>query len=121
MIQIAALLLFMYCEEESILDEIAAAPDDTERRCVYADWLEERGDERWRFVRAEIELNICADQDRRHLKSAVLRLMKEGKPFDPAWKRRIMKHRLSEIMIALDAGASDRPKLRRKRSSRRSR
>lgn len=38
-------------EEEAFLDHIAEAPDDRLRRLVYADWLQERDDERDTWVR----------------------------------------------------------------------
>src|SRR4051812_23851017 len=42
-------------EETAFLDALAADPGDDVTRQVYADWLEERGDERGDYLRGEIE------------------------------------------------------------------
>ena len=43
-----------------MLDLIEAAPDDPERRLVYADWLEEIGDHRCFYVRNELLVEAAA-------------------------------------------------------------
>lgn len=43
-------------EEQGFLDQLAALPGDDVTRAVYADWLEERGDSRAAFLRAELAL-----------------------------------------------------------------
>lgn len=47
-------------EEQAFLDEILNSPGDDQVRLVYADWLEERGDDRSRYVRAEVEFSQLA-------------------------------------------------------------
>lgn len=108
--------------EFSILAEIDSVPDDPERRSIYADWLEERGDDRCEFVRAELELDECARAtDGRRLKSAIGRLVEVGARCDPTWRGLMMRYRVSEIMVAM-SGRQDAPrKRRRKRSNARQR
>jgi len=43
-------------DEEAFLRAIEEKPDDLARRLVYADWLEERGDPRARYLRLECQL-----------------------------------------------------------------
>src|SRR3712207_7138456 len=44
-------------DSDLLLDAIAAAPDDDGPRLVYADWLEEHGEQaRAEFIRAQVEL-----------------------------------------------------------------
>src|SRR5664279_1433486 len=43
--------------EQRFLAAIQANPDDREAREVYADWLEERGDERGEYLRLEAQLH----------------------------------------------------------------
>src|SRR3954463_6289309 len=42
-------------EEAAFLDALATNPGDDVTRQVYADWLQERGDERGDYLRGEIE------------------------------------------------------------------
>ncbi len=41
-------------EEQQMIDAVLADPHSDEARLVYADWLEERGDSRGGFLRAEL-------------------------------------------------------------------
>jgi uncharacterized protein (TIGR02996 family) len=50
----------------ALFQEILAHPDDDVPRLVYADWLEERGDPRGEFVRAQVELARMPIADRRY-------------------------------------------------------
>ena len=43
-------------EDLRFLEEIEHAPDDDDRRLIYADWLAERGDLRAEFLRMGIQL-----------------------------------------------------------------
>src|SRR5262245_51089708 len=43
--------------ETPFLEAIKAAPDDVAARLVYADWLEERGDQRGELIRLQEEMN----------------------------------------------------------------
>jgi uncharacterized protein (TIGR02996 family) len=52
-------------EELAFLTHLASNPGDDVTRLVYADWLDERGDERAGFLRAEQELaGLCEDDPR---------------------------------------------------------
>src|SRR4029078_1438463 len=42
--------------QAAFLDAIIPEPDDDAPRLIYADWLEERGDPRAEFIRAQCEL-----------------------------------------------------------------
>lgn len=53
-------------EEAGFLTHLAANPGDDVTRLVYADWLEERGDERGAYLRAEQELASMSENDARH-------------------------------------------------------
>jgi uncharacterized protein (TIGR02996 family) len=46
----------MSSEDLAFLEAIACAPADDVRRLIYADWLDERGDPRGPFIRAQVEL-----------------------------------------------------------------
>jgi uncharacterized protein (TIGR02996 family) len=53
-------------DDATFLRLIAAAPHDDAPRLVYADWLEERGDPRGRFIRVQCALaSLAADDGRR--------------------------------------------------------
>jgi uncharacterized protein (TIGR02996 family) len=52
-------------EEQAFLETLAAHPGDDVTRLVYADWLDERGDPRGRYLRLEIELAGAAEDDER--------------------------------------------------------
>lgn len=61
-------------DEEAFLDKIGAAPQDDSARLVYADWLEEQGDGRAAFLRAQV---------------AGVRLPEAEAAQDPAWLARV--------------------------------
>lgn len=62
-------------DERALLDAILADPDDDGPRLVYADWLEERGDERATYLRLEIEFRSAADAiERDRVERALRRL-----------------------------------------------
>ena len=53
---------------DALLAAILANPDDDTPRLVYADWLQEQGDEeRAEFIRVQIELEQCKPNSARHL------------------------------------------------------
>ena len=43
-------------EDRNFLEAVQANPDEIQMRLVYADWLEEKGDERCEFVRLHLIL-----------------------------------------------------------------
>ncbi|MFK8114672.1 MAG: TIGR02996 domain-containing protein [Rubripirellula sp.] len=106
--------------ELMILDDIQSAPEDSERRLVYADWLEERGDPRSEFVRCELEVEATSGAaDRRKLVCAVHKLREAGRDLDDAWKRCVMRSRTSEFLILLVSRSITRSDRRRSRRLRR--
>jgi uncharacterized protein (TIGR02996 family) len=50
-------------DEEAFLRAISAATDDVPLRLAFADWLEERGDERAAFIRLQVGLRDLARDD----------------------------------------------------------
>jgi uncharacterized protein (TIGR02996 family) len=56
--------------ESAFLDALAADPSDHTTRLVYADWLEERGDPRAAYVRADAALATIWPEDERWLPAA---------------------------------------------------
>jgi uncharacterized protein (TIGR02996 family) len=72
--------------DEEFLGAIAAAPADDAPRLAYADWLEERGDPRAAFLRAEVaftRLGPTAD--------GRARLLKQRAEVDPGWWPRLAR------------------------------
>ncbi len=55
-------------DETTFLSAIAANPEDTARRLVFADWLEERGDFRAEFIRTGIEFEQTPPYDPRRFR-----------------------------------------------------
>src|SRR4051794_11232974 len=51
--------------EGAFLEAIREQPDDDTPRLMYADWLEERGDERGEFIRVQCELARMDEEDER--------------------------------------------------------
>jgi uncharacterized protein (TIGR02996 family) len=52
-------------DHAAFMEAIVNRPDDDTPRLIYADWLEERGDPRGRFVRVQCALERMADNDPR--------------------------------------------------------
>ena len=53
----------MQTEAEAFLQRIRAYPDDDAPRLIFADWLDEEGDPRGRFVRVQLALASLAEDD----------------------------------------------------------
>ena len=72
-------------DDEAFIRAIVAAPGDGATRLVYADWLDERGDPRGAYLRAELEWA--------RLRSAAeaLPLRTEGTRFDPGWVAQVCR------------------------------
>jgi uncharacterized protein (TIGR02996 family) len=55
-------------DDDALLAAVAASPNDDAPRLVYADWLDERGDQRGEFLRLEVRLaagcGASGDRDR---------------------------------------------------------
>jgi uncharacterized protein (TIGR02996 family) len=79
-------------EEQGFLDAIKGRPEDLGLRLVYADWLDEHGDERSEYLRIDGELHkliralprseLLSDRKVRQLQ---LRLKRLGETLDAAW------------------------------------
>lgn len=61
---IRSLIFTLLPGEQELLNEILVNPDDA-ARLVYADWLEEQGDERAAYLRIEVELHRVPNGMRR--------------------------------------------------------
>src|SRR5271165_3238904 len=74
--------------DDAFCRAIAEAPEDTARRLVYADWLEEQGDPRAEFIRADLRLAAMSadDLDRPWLQD---QLQEMSTALDPAWLARL--------------------------------
>ena len=71
-------------EEVDFLREIEKSPTDETPRLIYADWLEEHGDERADYLRLECELHRLKHLTPQFIEvSEKLRAMRED--FDPHW------------------------------------
>jgi uncharacterized protein (TIGR02996 family) len=70
--------------DQGFLQAILASPDDDTHRLVYADWLDERGDPRGRYLRAEVQLAALTEEDPAYAaREAELQALREG--LDPTW------------------------------------
>ncbi|MFO0808814.1 MAG: TIGR02996 domain-containing protein [Gemmataceae bacterium] len=75
-------------DEAAFLRLIASAPDDDAPRLIYADWLDERGDPRGAFIRAQCALaRLPANDPRRADLEAVVNQLKAAHAAE--WTRRI--------------------------------
>lgn len=54
----------MQTEAEAFLQRIRAYPDDDAQRLIFADWLDEEGDPRGRFIRVQLALATLSENDR---------------------------------------------------------
>jgi large subunit ribosomal protein L7/L12 len=75
--------------EQRFLAAIQANPDDREAREIYADWLEERGDERGEYLRLEAQLHSIPQR------LAVLRAT-----VDPSWLQQV-ERRFDVLLVAM--------------------
>src|SRR4051812_24390716 len=68
----------MYDEQQAIIREIVARPDDDLPRLIYADWLEERGDPQGEFIRIQCALaqGGRSPEETRELRERELELLK---------------------------------------------
>jgi uncharacterized protein (TIGR02996 family) len=80
--------------DEAFLQEIREAPGDDAPRLVYADWLEERGDPRGAYVRAEAAWARGRDRGA----EAEARRRAEG--LDPVWVARVSRPPLGVCCVA---------------------
>jgi uncharacterized protein (TIGR02996 family) len=71
-------------EEQAFLDHLKADPSDDVTRLVYADWLEERGDPRGAWLRAEHELAATSEDDPRY-DALDLEVGEQSRQLDSEW------------------------------------
>jgi uncharacterized protein (TIGR02996 family) len=81
-------------EEEAFLRAIAAAPADDAPRLVYADWLDEHGDPRAEFLRAEVAFAAT-----RGAADSPVRLLEQRTKFDPSWWPRVARAAAGPRMV----------------------
>ena len=71
-------------DEEALLNSIRANPEDKPGRLAYADWLDERGDARGKFLRVQLAVRALSPDHARRL-SGEQRLSSLRKGLDPDW------------------------------------
>lgn len=88
------------CAEEEIafIREIAANPASDEARLVYADWLEEHGDPRAEFLRANLHLAEMSPKASEY-KDALERLRKLASDCDHKWAAIVSKVPIEKCSI----------------------
>lgn len=92
----------MNSDENGFLKEIAQHPNDDALRMIFADWLDERGDPRGEFIRAQCELaNGCWGMRRTLLQSKSKILLKKH---GAAWREPFKKWG----NVAFDKGLPER-------------
>ena len=72
-------------DDEAFLRAVVAAPGDEAPRLVYADWLDDRGDPRGAYLRAELKWNMAQTDE------AASGLRKLGKALSPVWVYRVTR------------------------------
>ena len=85
-------------ESAALLRNVIENPDDDPPRLVYADWLQERGDDdRAEFIRVQVEAHGCADEARRSelekRAAELLRAHREWYKEVQAWAREYARFR----------------------------
>src|SRR5438105_2566118 len=73
-------------DDDSFLQAIRAMPTDQALRLVYADWLEDRRDERGEYLRIQAKL-LGAARERKSRKELQARYKKLRSRIDPGWLR----------------------------------
>ena len=81
----------MSSNADEFIREIVHHPDDDAPRLVYADWLDERGDERGEFIRIQCRLESLGlrDPERPQLESRALRLVRRN---SKGWAGKLRRH-----------------------------
>jgi uncharacterized protein (TIGR02996 family) len=72
-------------DDEAFIRAIVAAPGDDAPRLVYADWLDDRGDARGAYLRAEVER--VKDQ----MAGGRAKAVRQAKGLDPVWAARVSR------------------------------
>ncbi|MCI0461760.1 MAG: ribosomal protein L7/L12 [Gemmataceae bacterium] len=87
-------------EDAAFIEALQASPEDDALRLVYADWLEERGDERADYLRTVAALASMPEEDQRYpdLRSRLLGLCDR---VDAEW-RRLVGRQFDVILIWVD-------------------
>lgn len=87
-------------DEQPFLDEIHAHPYDDGPRLVYADWLEDRGDDRAEYLRLEVELNGLAEGDAL-FEELSPRLRELRKAIEPRWLAEVGRTQIANCLAVL--------------------
>jgi uncharacterized protein (TIGR02996 family) len=80
-------------DDEAFIRAIVDRPGDDLPRLVYADWLDERGDPRGEYLRAEME-NVRRFQESSNAQHLMMWLATAGRlaePLDPVWVARVSR------------------------------
>ncbi len=99
-------------EDESFLAGISAARDDDTLRLVYADWLEERGEDvRGEYLRLLCALAALPQSQTRKRKPLQARLQHLRATIDPGWQWSVARRKsLEETWRHLDAQGAEMPR-----------
>lgn len=87
-------------DEQPFLDEINAAPYDDGPRLIYADWLEDRGDDRGEYLRLEVELNGLTEDDAL-FKELSPRLLELRKSIEAGWLAAVGRTQIVNCLAVL--------------------
>ena len=88
-------------DEKPFLDEISANPDDDGARLIYADWLEEQGDPRAEYVRAEVAFYGTSMDDAEFANRRDL-LRELNLDHDPTWTLRLARTDIENCPIEFE-------------------
>jgi uncharacterized protein (TIGR02996 family) len=75
-------------EEDAFVQNIVANPQDAKLKLVYADWLEERGDSRSKYLRLDVEFSQISEQEPRYAEFRE-QLHAFQQSTDAAWRQQV--------------------------------
>jgi uncharacterized protein (TIGR02996 family) len=91
-------------DDEAFIRRVVDSPGDDTPRLVYADWLDERGDQRGAYLRAELE--VLAADDIGGLKALRLTAVNVA-GLDPVWVARVSRPPIGVCCDHLTLSATD--------------
>ena len=88
-------------EEDAFLSAVHANPEDDTPRLMYADWLDEKGDDRGEYLRLLVRLEEVPPKspDRRELRR---RLRELRKLIDPAWRAAVARPPIERCRVEFE-------------------
>ncbi|MBA4065059.1 MAG: hypothetical protein C0501_15360 [Isosphaera sp.] len=92
-------------EDQAFVRAVVDGPGDETPRLVYADWLDDRGDPRGPYLRAEWE--AVGRRTRRVRRADLVRLCGLARGLDPAWVARVSRPPLGACLEHLPSRATD--------------